>query len=170
MIDGQDAAYADNIDSNYTGVIGGYLVSDYAYHPWSTSDWGRFPHNRKLPYYVASSHARSDAHSAVKQLQALGVPKGAPVGLDLETRVNVRYVNIFFGIVRRAGYKILAYGSESTIFQNPACNGRIVALYDGSQDFPANWGGKAVRGKQYQAGDKVDLDIYRDWVVREFWK
>ena len=52
LITGQDAAYADGITPGFTGPVGGYLASPYAYHPWSEPNWDSFP-GPKLPIWVA---------------------------------------------------------------------------------------------------------------------
>lgn len=177
MTEGRDAAFAVNLEGTpIDEVIGGYLFSLNAYHPWSVQDWGKFPQNRKLPYFVPETDGAKDGRSVLEQLRALGVPgNGSHVAIDMEQRKDDTYLNALFEVVRPAGYRVLVYSSFDlrsglVYFDNPALNGYIVALYDGDDSIPATWP-RSVRGKQY-ANDVppgYDKNIFRDWVAKDFW-
>lgn len=168
LMPGRDAAFAGNIGT-FSGVIGGYLNSPWAYHPWAPGDWSMFPQNRKLPIWVAGYDGKSEGAEAVDQMVRLGIAPGCPLVVDMETREDKTYIDSFFEAVRTTGgYKVLVYGSASTVFNNPACNGYWVALYDGIPSLSATWTNK-VRGKQYSSGEFYDLSVWKPWVVQELW-
>lgn len=79
-----------------------------------------FARLRSRTYAVA---AASDAAIAIAWLRAHNAPKGSVVVLDLETAVNGPYVRTFDADLVAAGYKVMAYGSLSTIFSNPRTSG-----------------------------------------------
>ena len=171
----RDAAYAQNIGSGWSDIVCGYLRSQNAYHPWTESDWDLFPDNYKLPIFVADHTPQFDADSCVSQLRGLGVPQESLVVIDMEARKDAYYVETFYGILRPAGYKLLVYGSASTVFGNQACNGYWVANYDGqpANYYPGQWS-SLVRGKQYASdvmlGTQYDASTWKAWTVNEMWK
>lgn len=125
-----DAAYpAPASDPQVQGALV-YIGGDTP-HVWTDAEdkaaYGRY----RLPVYVrsnpASANSKTDANAAVSWLKAHKVPAGRAVVLDLETAVDATYVTGFAGIVHAAGFKVLPYGSKSTIFKNPKCDGYFVA-------------------------------------------
>ena len=94
----RDAAYAANLHG-WGGAVGGYLLAPDDYHTWSRSDWHQFGGQYKLPIFVGGLGGSPDGWQCLRELWALGVPPGKTVALDLETRVDVSYVNNFNSIV-----------------------------------------------------------------------
>ena len=95
-----------------------------------------------LPVWVRSNptpaQAGPDAAAMRTWLARNGAPKGTATALDLETAVTPAYVNDYGGSMHAAGYKVLPYGSRSTLFSNPKLDGYFVAdpgavgMYPGS--------------------------------------
>jgi phosphotransferase system HPr-like phosphotransfer protein len=170
----RDAAYADGIGT-WGGIVLGYLESPTAYHSWHPADWSKFARNYKVPIYVANHTPEADADSCVQQLRALQVPAGSLIVIDMETRDDAYYVEKFYAHVRPANYKVLVYGSASSVFTNPACNGYWVAQYDGEPDsyYPQSWPSN-VRAKQYASdvmlGTQYDESTWKAWTVNEMWR
>lgn len=121
----RDSAYASNIPLNWTGGVAGYINGGDPFHVWSKGDWARFPKQRKLPILVQSypsgaAEGESNAFQALHDLYNLGVPKGVYIAIDYETAENAAYARAFDGVISWGGYIPLAYGSSSTVFNNPA--------------------------------------------------
>ena len=95
-----------------------------------------------LPVWVRSNptpaQGATDAQAMLAWLARNGAPKGTATVLDLETAVTPAYVNDYGGAMHAAGYKVLPYGSRSTLFANPKLDGYFVAdpgavgMYPGS--------------------------------------
>ena len=104
--------------------------------------------------------AASDAVKAIAWLRANHAPKGCTVSLDLETAINAPYVRTFNADLLAAGYKVLAYGSLSTIFHNPKPSaGYWVAHYTGSPHMESG----AV-ATQWTSGSSHDSNLVADSV------
>lgn len=135
----RDAAFASNIDTAWANadhdrIIGGYLTRPPgdAFHPWSKADWGRFPHNKKLPIMVQSNPGtagggESDGLLTIEHLYQLGARPGVYTALDLETAVDPAYVTAYGKVLRFFRYKVLVYGSSGFVFNNPPLDGYWVA-------------------------------------------
>jgi hypothetical protein len=132
-------------------AVAGYLGGDTP-HAWTKNEWGAFSTHRKLPIWVpaiavgGSDSARSEAFSALSQLYHLGVPKGKAMVLDVEGAENPGYVTSFYNVIKWAGFKMWVYGSASTVFVNPACDGYWVADWTGT---PHQYQKSFVRATQY---------------------
>lgn len=106
-------------------------------HIWSKADWSHFPTMRKYPMFVgtpavgAAGNVVTEAFECMQNLWEIGCTPGHVVGLDMETAVNRVYVTNFYRILHAHGYKVWVYGSASSVFLNPKCDG-----YD-----PADWTG-----------------------------
>ena len=122
-----DAAYAVNIPPGFD-VVAGYLGGPDAFHAWPAEDWARFP-GAKVPIWVGAQDGPGEAAHALTQLRRLGVPPGAIMALDMETRTGRLYVVNFAKVIQAAGYRLWVYGSLSTVFNNPPVNGYWVADY-----------------------------------------
>lgn len=118
-----------------TDIVAFYVGGDTP-HIWSDSEIARQTARWRLPIWVRSNPDQADpsidAERTVAWLDAHQVPRGVVVALDLETAVNPRYVDTFAMAVGRAGWLVMKYGSESTIFRNPSTpGGTWVADYNG---------------------------------------
>lgn len=166
----RDSDDADAIPVTWTGVVGGYLhVGDPA-GPWTRADWDRFPRNRKLPIVERSNPNQSDpvadAFAALGELYSLGVPKGVHTALAIETARAPSYVTAYGKVMAWAGYKVWVYGSASTLFSNPALDGRWVADYKDTGPFM--YPDSSVRATQYAnpstgSGGHWDSSSVRWW-------
>lgn len=143
------------------GYIGGYTP-----HVWDKTEWKRFPELKKLPIWVsgdavdASYGAAQDGQNILDRLRVLGVPKKTAVVIDMETRVGIEYLTKLHRIIRDGGYYLWVYGSESTVFQNPPCDGYWVADYTGKM---FQFKHKAVRGTQYASNETMDSSELKQW-------
>lgn len=166
-----DAAYANDLDGTNFDAVAGYLVSPNAFHSWSESDWDKVP-GPKLPVFVANNgpkNGRNDGRAIVQQLRDLKVPSGKLVVVDLEESVDKTYVERLYSVVHdQAGYRVWVYGSASTVFQNPPCNGYWVADYVGATPFMYNH--RQVRSTQWERGSLYDTSAVLKWTLREFWE
>jgi hypothetical protein len=161
-----DAAFVQGLNGTSFEIGAGYLGGPFAYHVWSDADWKALP-GYKLPIWVGGYQGAAEGSLAVKALRALGVPEGKSMALDLETRVDISYVNNFGAQVIAAGYKVWVYGSASTVFGNPKLNGYWVADYKGIG--PYMWPGQGVRSTQYAAGQSYDSSLVKEWEIPYLW-
>lgn len=126
-----DAAFAADIVPGFE-IGAGYYGGPGAFHVWKPSDWARFPGYR-LPIWVAATGNKSgqvDGQNALDALRALKVPPGSFTVLDMEIMRDRTYVENFAAEVGGpGGYRVWVYGSRSTVFGNPPCNGYWVADY-----------------------------------------
>jgi hypothetical protein len=148
-------------------AMAGYLSSPAAYHPWSKSDWAKFGKIKKLPIFVAcravpgiKGTGNSEGFSCLEQLYKLGVPKGSPVALDMETAIDSSYVSAFTKVLGWAGYGTWCYGSASTVFGNHT-GAYWVADYAGIGPFMYNHAG--VKATQYESGSQFDSSTVKLW-------
>lgn len=172
VVKGFDASVPPLHAPSGTRWVAGYIGGDTP-HVWTRDEWGRFPWHHKLPIWVTSnpagSHAENDAWYALRALYNLGVPRGKTVALDLETAQHPAYVNAFNRVIRWAGYWVWVYGSESTVFANPACAGYWVAKWDGIPSLNINH--RMVKAKQYADPGPYDLNVCTSWqFAHRLWK
>lgn len=163
-----DEAFAQGKLPPGYSAMAGYLVAPAAYHPWTPANWAAFGKIRKLPIWVSAradpavrGTGNSEAFACLEQLYKLGVPKGSPVALDMETAVSPSYVTSFYNALKWAGYLTWVYGSASTVFGNPKANGYWVADYLGIGPFMYNHAG--VRATQYASGSQYDSSTVKMW-------
>ena len=118
-------------------VAAGYLGGNTP-HVWSLVEWQHQPARYRLPIWVRSNpdavNDAADAAAAAKAAKALGVPHGATIALDFETTVNAPYVQTFDETLKAAGYRVMLYGSASSVRHNPEPSGGY---------WVANWTGTA---------------------------
>lgn len=131
-------------------------------HVWIVAEIDAAPARYRLPTWVRSDPAghsgSADAAAAAEQLAAIGAPRGCVVALDTETAVDPVYVSAFFVRLMRAGYVLLDYGSQSSLFANHVPHG---GYYWG-----ADWTGtehvdQGDEGTQYQSGPDYDLSAFK---------
>lgn len=107
-------------------VVAGYLGGNTP-HAWKAIEWDHQPARYRLPIWVRSNpqavNDDADAAAAVKAAKALGVPHGCTIALDFETAVNGEYVRTFDRMMQAAGYRVMLYGSASSVRHNPEPSG-----------------------------------------------
>lgn len=156
-----DAAFVANLDGTSFGIGSGYYGGPRAFHVWSARDWQNFPGYR-LPNWVGGTNGASEGATALKALKDLGVPEGAYTALDMETRVDKQYVRSFASVVHPT-YRVMVYGSASTVFGNPNINGYWVADYAGIGPFMYDH--PDTRMTQYASNAKYDSSLVKKWIV-----
>lgn len=167
-----DAAFSVNIPPGFQ-IVAGYFGGANAFRVWQRHEWAMFP-GYKLPIYVPASpgNGPEDGREAVALLQELGVPAGAYMVLDMETRVDAEYV-ANFGAAVQSFYRVWVYGSFDTVFRNPPLNGYWVADYTtdmGVIDGILQAG--HVRSVQFAAdvSPGYDVSLTKLWTEGGMWK
>lgn len=165
-----DAAFAANIPPGFA-IAAGYYPGKADFHPWAPSDWGLFPGYR-LPITVPANpgNGPEDGAAALAYLRGtLKVPAGCLTVVDMETRVDVKYV-LNFGAQLQQGYKVWVYGSRSSVFLNPPLNGYWVADYGlTAQQIMAMLAEPHVRAIQYAEHPGYDASLVKAWTEGEMW-
>lgn len=168
-----DAAFPPSRAPEGFEVAAGYIGGDTP-HVWTKAEWARFSSLAKLPIFVHAdkSDATTDAWTALFKLYELRVPPHSRIVLDLETRIDPAYVTTFYRIVNFFGYLVWPYGSTSTLFNNPPCNGYWVA----DPTVPAvphfYKSSRPVRATQYEEEanhGEYDASVVRRYQVRHMW-
>jgi len=117
-----DAAYAGAITGGPYDGVAFYLPGGDAYHPWPIADVHARPERYRLPVWVRSDPQAvapiTDATACLHALESYGVPAGALVALDSETSIDPTWVASFVGVLNGAGYRVIDYGSQSSVFGN----------------------------------------------------
>jgi Putative peptidoglycan binding domain len=115
-------------------------------HVWSKAEVDAQPYRYRLPVYVRSNPpgpgAAADVAACVRQLDAIGCPKGSLVAWDAETAVDPSYVQAVSVALRAAGYPLIVYASQSVI----AVQGNPDGLY---------WGAHWTGAPHIAAGDAM---------------
>lgn len=163
-----DAAFANNLDGTDFDAVAGYLHSPEAFHGWSEGDFFAIP-GPKLPIYVATMNGTNDANQTLEQVKSLGIPfhKGIYVAYDLETRIDKSCVGAYGALMQHYGFKVLVYGSASTVFNNPQLNGYWVADYVQHRFMYSHMG---VRMTQCIEGELYDVSTVKRWTLQSFWR
>jgi hypothetical protein len=132
-------------------------------HPWTDADIARQGVKYLLPTWVRSNMGgtpQADGQRMIAWLRAHKAPAGISTALDLETQVNPGYVIQYGAELHAAGFKVLVYGSKSTLFGNPKLDGYYVADYTG---VPHVMAGTVVT--QFENTPAFDLDDVASGVV-----
>jgi hypothetical protein len=158
-LDGRDAAFPANLH-NWAGLTLGYYGGPMAFNVWAASAWRAFG-GPKIPIWVGGYAGAAEGQRAVNALEVMGVPRGCETILDMELRVDRTYVQHFGEVLKAAGYKVLVYGSISTLFKNPQLNGYAVADPTGVRHMYPHPG---VRLTQWAFGQLFDNDVLRHWI------
>lgn len=167
-----DAAFPPDEPVAGCAAAAGYLGGDTP-HVWTGAEWnaatarGRL---RMLPIWVSAGilvNPRAQARDAAAAAVALGWQPHHQVrrviGLDMETEIDPQFVAAFGGTLHELGFGCWPYGSESTIFGNPAIDGYWVAAYPGPGPV-VTFPGEHVVAHQYAAdvhtlGGLVDMSV-----------
>ena len=164
-----DAAFAANLDGTSFDIAAGYYGGPNALHRWPARDWDRFPGYR-LPIWVGGQAGPAEGGQAVAALEALRVPRDSFTVLDMETRVDVLYVENFGRAVQDGGYRVWVYGSYSTVGLNPPLNGYWIADYTDSQPVIDHLLALPhVRAVQYANLPGFDKSWVKAWTEGEMW-
>lgn len=103
-------------------------------HVWTLEEIGMQRARYRLPIFVRSNPPgpgpAQDVASALSRLKTIGAPRGTLVAWDLETAADALYIRGASTGLTSAGYKLIVYGSESTVRGNQVPDG----LY-----FGADW-------------------------------
>lgn len=119
-----DAAFLPSVMPEAAGFAF-YLPGGDQFHAWPASDIkrARKKYTYALPVFVqanlSGSNGSADGHTAATLAEAAGFTDGG-LALDIETAVSPAYVVAFQRVVEDLGYTMILYGSESTVFHNPA--------------------------------------------------
>jgi hypothetical protein len=138
-------------------------------HVWTLAEIQAQPVRYRLPIWVRSNptapgiNVANDVARFLTYLHGVGCPKGSVTSLDLETAVDVAYVNTFGQLMHSAGYLVLPYGSSGNLFKNPVLDGYWVD-WPGKTSIPPN-----CVGVQYSQGGNGawDNDLFLDSIP--FW-
>lgn len=107
-------------------AVGGYVGGDTPY-VWTRQDWNDSGSSLRNPIFTASnradtvSAAESDGQAFRDALARLGVPHGVTVSVDIETAIYDNYLDELNE--QMAGYRLMTYGSVSTLVQNMKTSG-----------------------------------------------
>lgn len=156
-----DAAFVHNLDGTSFGIGAGYYGGPNAFHIWAPPDWQQLP-GYKLPIWVGGNDGDKEGKTALNVLHNLKVTPGSYTALDMETRVDKTYVRAFADIVTQE-YRVMVYGSASSVFGNPDYNGYWVADYAGIGPFMYDH--PDTRMTQYASGRKFDSSLVKKWIV-----
>jgi peptidoglycan hydrolase-like protein with peptidoglycan-binding domain len=139
-----DAAYPPAQPPKTDGVC--FYIGGDTPHVWTKAEVDAQTARYRLPVFVRSSPpgpgATTDSITTLFQLKQYGVPTGTLVALDLETAVDVSYVEEYYQDLRASGYKLIVYGSQSTILENKNPSG----LY---------WGADWTSIEHIHSGDQI---------------
>jgi len=118
-----------------------------------------------LPVWVRSNPpgpgARSDAAGIVAAFVSHHWPlEDKAVMIDMETAVDPTYLDQLAAILHAHGMRVLVYGSQSTIDQNPVVDGRVDAA-PGSADTVT----PGDVGTQWSWQHTYDLDVFAPEVI-----
>jgi hypothetical protein len=118
-----DAAYPQQTQPNTDGVC--FYIGGDTLHVWTATEVALTKARYRLPVFVRSNPSGAspagDVTVAVTRLHQLGAPAGCLVAWDMEMASDPGYISAVYRGMRTAGYEIIVYGSQSTVFgnQNP---------------------------------------------------
>lgn len=163
---GYDAAYAvypKGFDATF------FYIGGDTPHVWTNNEVAAITTRYKAPIYTryptTGHNGVTDAQEALSRVLHLGQPQGTVVMLDFETGVDSEYVRLFNLTLQNAGYPLVIYGSESTLFQNPEPSGGYWLAKPGNVDTAGNpiLDSRSVI-TQYHITDSYDYNIISDSV------
>ena len=134
-----DAAWPPAQVPQTTGVCI-YIGGDTP-HIWSLAEIAAQTARFRLPVFVRSNPgtgpgAAADVTMATGMLQLIGAPKGKLVAWDMETAADAAYIRGVYTDLTAAGYKLIVYGSQSSVMGNDNPDGLYWgADWTGTQHF-----------------------------------
>ena len=138
-----DAAYPESVVKFGVPLweaVAGYIGGNTP-NVWTKDEWQQLIElsgaQYALPIFTRSNpathSATEDVQAAINRLNFLGVPKNVCVAWDLETAIAPSYVKSVDDQMQAAGWKVMIYGSKSTLFMNGKPSGGFwVADYTGN--------------------------------------
>lgn len=134
-------------------------------HVWTDAEIEAQSAPLGLPVWVRSDPPGPGAQVDAAGIVAAFVSHGWPltdkaVMLDMETAVDPGYLDQLASILHAHGMRVLVYGSQSTIDQNPVLDGRVDAA-PGTADVVD----KGDVGTQYAWRGTFDLDVFAPEVI-----
>lgn len=121
-----DAAYPPKLYPEGAQGLAFYIGGDTP-HVWTPAEIQACHYVYRLPIFVRSnpvhSEAGEDVNLAITRLNVIGAPKGIIVAWDSETSVDPRYIGDVYKLLSQGGYKMMDYGSNSTVFGNDIPDG-----------------------------------------------
>jgi peptidoglycan hydrolase-like protein with peptidoglycan-binding domain len=96
-------------------------------HVWTLEEIGMQAARYRLPIFVRSNPpgpgAAQDVASALSRLKVIGAPRGTLVAWDMETAADALYIKGVTTGLASGGYRLIVYGSESTVRGNGTPDG-----------------------------------------------
>lgn len=144
-----------------TDGVGFYIGGD-ALNIWTKAQIDAQPARYRLPIYVrshpGSAVAPLDVAECIAALRNIGAPKGCLVAWDTETAADASYMATVYGLITAAGWKLIDYGSQDSLFANQ--------LPAGGYYWGAEWTGtehidQGDAGTQYANDGAWDLSIFK---------
>jgi len=130
-----DAAFPPHDPPAADGVC--IYIGGDATHVWTAEEIGMQAARYRLPIFVRSNPpgpgAAADVAAALTRLKVIRAPKGTLIAWDMETAADPAYIRGISTGMSSGGYKVIVYGSESTVRGNQVPDG----LY-----FGAEWTGR----------------------------
>jgi len=121
-----DAAFPPASPPPADGVV--IYIGGDAVHVWTAEEIGMQPARYRLPVFVRSNPrgvagVAADVNAALRQLTAIGAPRGTLCAWDMETAVDKAYISGVYAGLAAHGYMLIVYGSQSTVMGNDAPDG-----------------------------------------------
>lgn len=154
------------MEPNTDGVA--FYIGGDTPHVWTDAELTASTRRYRIPIYVRSFAGVSpdlDAANCVTWLKTHKAPLGISIMLDLETLIDPSYVTAFGVNLHAAGYKVLPYGSMSTLFQNPALDGWWPADWDGVTGLDSDDPVGVVAVQYSSPNNSYDLSFVTDTVT-----
>lgn len=116
-----DAAYPPADPPGVDGVC--FYIGGDTFHVWTKAEINAQKAVYRLPIFVRSNPpgpngAAADSLAAINQLKKIGAPTGTLVAWDLESSIEIAYIEEVYEDLRASGYKLIVYGSQSTVMAN----------------------------------------------------
>jgi hypothetical protein len=142
-----------------------YIGGEDPARVWPESEIQRIDTRWRLPIWVNSTGGGdpvSDGHAMAQWADAHKQPKGTCIAIDLEAAIVPSYVRGVDHTLQGHGFECVAYGSESSVLQNPKPSGGFwVAVWDGAAHCPPDWAAHQYVSDQ-MLGKPYDLSIVND--------
>ena len=108
-----------------TGVdIVAFYLGGWTPHVWTQTQINAQSVHWMMPIWVydpnnpGSSAGTADGQAALNAMQALNIPPGVRIVVDMESSVDHNYLAAFRYVIGPAGYHMTIYGGPSTVFNN----------------------------------------------------